>query len=58
MAELGYDNVVVKEAGGTPGQAAERISPGTVRSDRLKALMEREPLLEKAVKELDLELLE
>ncbi len=51
-------DVVVKEAGGTPGQAAERISPGTVRSDRLKALMQREPLLEKAVKELDLELLE
>ncbi len=51
-------DLVVKEAGGTPGQAAERISPGTVRSDRLKVLMRREPLLEKAVKELDLELLE
>ncbi len=51
-------DIVVEEAGGTPGQVAERISPGTVRSDRLKALMQREPLLEKAVKELDLELLE
>lgn len=51
-------DVVVEEAGGTPGQVPERISPGTVRSDRLKALMQREPLLEKAVRELDLELLE
>jgi len=50
--------VVVKEVPGTPGQAAERISAGTVRSDRLKELMQREPLLEKAVKELDLELME
>lgn len=50
--------VVVEKAGGTPGQAAERISPDTVRSDRLQALMQREPLLQKAVKELDLELLE
>ncbi|GMR12296.1 MAG: hypothetical protein BMS9Abin29_0485 [Gemmatimonadota bacterium] len=50
--------VVVKEAGGTPGQAAERIDAGTVRADRLKALMQREPLLEKAVRELDLELME
>ncbi len=51
-------DVVVEEAGGTPGQVPERISPGTVRSDRLKVLMQREPLLEKAVRELDLELLE
>lgn len=51
-------DVVVQEAGGPPGQLPQRISPGTVRSDRLKALMQREPLLEKAVKELDLELLE
>ncbi|NIP60031.1 MAG: DNA polymerase III subunit gamma/tau [Gemmatimonadetes bacterium] len=35
-----------------------RISPEAVREDRLKALLEREPLLGRAVEELDLELLE
>jgi len=37
---------------------AGRISPEAVREDRLKALVEREPLLGRAVEELDLELLE
>ena len=36
----------------------ERISPETVRKDRMKGLIKREPLLQRAVDELDLELLD
>ena len=42
---------------GTP-QRPGRISPETVRNDRMKGLIKREPLLQHAVDELDLELLD
>ena len=51
-------SVVLEEAGGSREEVTERISPDTVRTDRLKELMQREPLLESAVEELDLELME
>jgi hypothetical protein len=42
-----------------PGTAAtERITEGTVRDGRLRDLVEKEPALGEAVKELDLELLD
>jgi hypothetical protein len=46
---------------GTPAGAAarrERISPETVQKDRMKGLIKREPRLQHAVDELDLELLD
>ncbi|MDH3224607.1 MAG: hypothetical protein OEO23_12895, partial [Gemmatimonadota bacterium] len=43
-----------REAGGPTG----RVSEDTVRASRLQELIEREPLLERAVQEFDLELLE
>lgn len=49
--------VVGRGAGGS-GEAPARITPETVRSGRLKELVEQEPLLARAVEELDLELLE
>ena len=39
-------------------ETAERITPETVRGDRLRELIQREPLLRHAVEELDLELLD
>lgn len=39
-------------------RGVERISPETVREDRLQNLLDREPLLERAVQELDLELMD
>ena len=50
--------VVVRASGdGTP-QRSGRISPEAVRNDRMKGLIKREPLLQHAVDELDLELLD
>jgi hypothetical protein len=37
---------------------ASRVTPETVRQGRLRELLAQEPLLERAVEELDLELLE
>ncbi|MDX1568263.1 MAG: hypothetical protein R3223_10720, partial [Longimicrobiales bacterium] len=48
----------VAERGADPDRSGKRISPETVRQDRLRHLLEREPLLERAVEELDLELLD
>jgi DNA polymerase-3 subunit gamma/tau len=58
-AELGRSvEVRVDDGGeGTPDDA-HRITQEAVRKDRLKELYSREPLLERAVEELDLELLE
>lgn len=50
--------IVVRASGdGTP-QRPGRISPEAVRNDRMKGLIKREPLLQHAVDELDLELLD
>jgi hypothetical protein len=50
--------IVVRASGdGTP-QPPGRISTEAVRNDRMKGLIKREPLLQKAVDELDLELLD
>ncbi len=50
--------VVVRASGdGTP-QRSGRISSEAVRNDRMKGLIKREPLLQHAVDELDLELLD
>jgi hypothetical protein len=50
--------IVVRASGGTSAEKLERITPQTVRSDRLRELIQREPLLQHAVEELDLELLD
>jgi DNA polymerase-3 subunit gamma/tau len=50
--------IVVRATGGTSAEKPERITPQTVRSDRLRELIQREPLLQHAVEELDLELLD
>jgi hypothetical protein len=52
--------VALEAPGGPPeeGEAGERITPGAVREGRLRELLEREPLLGRAVEELDLEMLE
>ncbi len=50
--------VVVEEMGKVSEERSRRATTETVKKDRLKALLEREPLLESAVEELDLELLE
>jgi DNA polymerase-3 subunit gamma/tau len=47
-----------KDLGSSPVERAPRITPEVVRADTLKALYRKEPRLEQAVKELDLELLE
>ncbi len=50
--------IVIRASGdGTP-QRSGRISPEAVRNDRMKELIKREPLLQHAVDELDLELLD
>ncbi len=50
--------LTLREAGDGSDEAPARISQETVRADRLTELMKREPLLERAVEELDLELME
>ena len=54
----GEPELRVAEAGGGGETGGERITPDTVRRDRLRRLLEREPLLGRAVEELDLELLD
>ena len=49
--------VVVKEGVG-PESTGERVTEETVREGRLKELVDKEPTLEEAVQELDLELLD
>ena len=50
--------IVVRATSGASAEKAERITPETVRGDRLRELIQREPLLRHAVEELDLELLD
>jgi hypothetical protein len=50
--------IVVRATSGTAAEKPERITPEAVRDDRLRELIQREPLLQHAVEELDLELLE
>ncbi len=50
-------DVVIEESGESP-DAPERVSQDRVRQGRLRELIEKEPLLGRAVEELDLELLE
>ncbi len=54
----GRPEIVVRATGGTSSEKMERITPETVRGDRLRELIQREPLLQHAVEELDLELLD
>jgi hypothetical protein len=51
-------DVMLEEASDARATTASRISQDEVRQGRLRELVAREPLLERAVKELDLELLE
>ena len=50
--------IVVRATGGPSSEKLERITPENVRGDRLRELIQREPLLQHAVEELDLELLD
>ncbi len=50
--------IVVRASGDGVSQPRERISPEAVRKDRMKGLIKREPRLQQAVDELDLELLD
>ena len=50
--------IVVRAMGDGTSRQRGRISPEAVRSDRMKGLIKREPLLQRAVDELDLELLD
>jgi DNA polymerase-3 subunit gamma/tau len=50
--------VVVRAMGEGTSRQRGRISPEAVRNDRMKGLIKREPLLQRAVDELDLELLD
>ncbi len=50
--------IVEGEAAGEVGGGARRITRESVREDRVRELVRREPLLERAVEELDLELLD
>ncbi len=56
----GVDSVEIQlvDPEGEAGGPAGRVSEDTVRASRLQELIEREPLLERAVQEFDLELLE
>jgi hypothetical protein len=56
-AQLGRGVRVVAGAADAPAEGA-RITQETVRQDRLRELISREPVLERAVEELDLELLD
>ncbi len=56
---LGYRPVVEVAAGREETSSGPRtVSPGQVRQERLRELTEREPLLARAVEELDLELVD
>ncbi len=50
--------LAIEEMGAGAGSAGGRIDQGTVREDRLRDLLEREPTLGAAVEELDLEILD
>ena len=50
--------IVVRASGDGAQPQRERISPEAVRNDRMKGLIKREPRLQHAVDELDLELLD
>ncbi len=50
--------IVIRAAGDGTNPQRERISPEAVRKDRMKGLIKREPRLQHAVDELDLELLD
>jgi len=50
--------IVVRASGAGAAARPERISPEAVRADRMKGLIKREPRLQHAVDELDLELLD
>ena len=50
--------IVVRASGDDAAPRRERISPEAVRKDRMKGLIQREPRLQHAVDELDLELLD
>jgi hypothetical protein len=54
----GREPEVSVEAEGAGGDPNSRITQDTLRQGRLEELMEKEPALEEAVRELDLELLE
>ena len=56
-AQLGRGVRVVARAADAPVDGG-RITQETVRQDRLRELIAREPVLERAVEELDLELLD
>ena len=50
--------IVVRASGAETSPVRERISPESVRNDRMKGLIKQEPRLQRAVDELDLELLD
>jgi hypothetical protein len=50
--------IVFQASGDGAPARSERISPETVQKDRMKSLIKREPRLQHAVDELDLELLD
>jgi hypothetical protein len=50
--------IVFQASGDGEPARSERISPETVQKDRMKSLIKREPRLQHAVDELDLELLD
>ncbi len=50
--------IVVRATSEPSSEKLKRIMPETIRSDRLRELIQREPLLQHAVEELDLELLD
>jgi hypothetical protein len=59
LAGLGHPSAEVRITGeSAPGETPERITESTVKDRRLKDLVEKEPSLGEAVKELDLELLD
>jgi DNA polymerase-3 subunit gamma/tau len=55
---VGRTPALVVDPPSAPGSRAERITEKAVREDTLKALYRKEPRLERAVQELDLELLD
>ncbi len=50
--------IVLRASGDGVRERPERINPEAVRKDRMKGLIKREPRLQHAVDELDLELLD
>jgi DNA polymerase-3 subunit gamma/tau len=53
-----WRDVLEGPASASPPEGGERIGQEAVRAGRLKVLIEKEPLLERAVEELDLELMD